>query len=99
MAKIMIDEKSLEEFSQALADIQLSIKAEVNSISINREKIYDLIDNLNYTWKELYNPAEKALAKSMRSLYGRYIHAMKSGELEKADQYLKDYLRLKSDIG
>lgn len=94
----MIDEKKLQVFSQILTDIRFSIKTEINSRNINREKIYDLLDSLIYAWQEVYNPTEKILARSMRVLYGRYLHAKKSGELEKADQYLKDYLKLKKEI-
>lgn len=98
MAKIMVDERKLEEFSEILGDIQFSINMEVNSINVDRQMLYNLVNELMNAWSDIYNPAKITLSRSRRSLFNRYVIAKQSGDLEKADQYLKSYLKLTRDL-
>ena len=95
MAKIMLDEDRLSEFTQTLWDMRFSINCEINKTNIDREAIYELTDQLVYCWDDIYNPAEVTLSKALRSLYGQYIKAKKGGDLETAGKFLESYLALK----
>ncbi|NMB32721.1 MAG: hypothetical protein GX992_00555 [Clostridium sp.] len=95
MAKIMLDEDILSEFSQFLWDICFSINCETNKTEIDRKVIYDLTERLAYSWDDIYNPAEVTFAKALRSLYGQYIKAKKDGDMVGAGKFLASYLALK----
>lgn len=95
MAKIMLDEDILSEFTQLLWDMRFDINCEINKTNINRKAIYDLTDKIVFAWDDIYNPAEITLSKALRTLYGQYIKAKKDGDSKGAGRYLESYLSLK----
>lgn len=95
MAKIMLDEDILSEFSQLLWDIRFSINLEINKKNIDRKIIYEMTDQLVYAWDDIYNPAEISFSRALRVLYGQYIKAKKEGDIKAADVHFKNYIELK----
>jgi hypothetical protein len=94
MRKVMINQESLESFSEILDDIQFSIKLELSQ-ECNKAKIHDLLDDLINAWADTYNPIDIQLARSMRKLYGNYLRAKEAGDTEQADLFLDCYLALR----
>jgi hypothetical protein len=94
MSKVMINQNSLESFSEILDDIQFSIKLELGQ-DCSKAKIHDLLDDLINAWADTYNPIDLQVARSMRKLYGNYLKAKNSGDTEQADIFLDCYLALR----
>ena len=94
MSKVMISQDSLENFSKVFSDTQFFIRMELNH-DCRKENIRQLLEQLEDAWSDIYNPINLDIAKSMRKLYGNYIQAKGSGDIEKANTYLLCYLAMK----
>lgn len=95
MRKVMMKQEAMDSFTEILNDIQYSIKVELNRKECNKEKIRDLVDDLKMTWADTYNSIDLQVSRSLRKLYGCYIKAKKTGNMEQADLYLDCYLSVR----
>ena len=62
---------------------------------MTKKKIRDLLDDLKITWADTYNSIDLQVSRSLRNLYGCYIKAKTSGNMEQADLYLDCYLSVR----
>ncbi len=95
--KITIEEDRLEMFMRELNDVSDLIRLELHQINPDSSKIRDLLDQLSDAWTYVYDPISITTSRALHTVYGLYCQASRSGESEKAQNYLTLYKNLLSD--